>query len=182
MASKNLVSCGKVLKPHGLKGELCIALYADSPFFLDSLGRLYLQKEGQKPRPFRLLSWRPHQNKVLVFFENIIGRDQAEEWRGAEVLVREKDLPPKDEGEVYLYELLDCRVYLPDGGFLGVLKDVQVHSGSEVWVIITDNEEEVLFPANEEFVEDVDLTQKRIVINPPEGLLDIYLNQVISTI
>jgi 16S rRNA processing protein RimM len=176
MASKNLVSCGKVLKPHGLKGELCIALYADSPFFLDSIERLYLQKEGQRPKPFRLLSRRPHQNKILVFFENIIGRDQAEEWRGAEVLVRERDLPPKEEGDVYLYELLDSRVYLSDGAYLGILQDVQFHNGSEIWVIMTDNEEEVLFPANEEFVEDVDLTQKRIVISPPEGLLDIYLN------
>jgi len=175
MASKNLVLCGKVLKPHGLKGELCIACYADSPFFLEGITRLYLQKEGQKPKPFRLISWRPHQNKMLVFFENIIGRSQAEEWRGAEVLVREKDLPPKEDDEIYLYELLDCRIYLSDGAYLGILKDVQVHSGNEVWVIMTEDAKEVLFPANDEFVQEVDLDQKKIVINPPEGLLDIYI-------
>ena len=73
-----LVPLGRVLKPHGLKGEFCVEIYADSPFILEGLNRLYLQLPGKKPRATALLSWRVHQGRALLLVERSTGRDQAE--------------------------------------------------------------------------------------------------------
>ena len=61
-----LVELGRVQKPHGLRGELCIEPYADSPFIFEGLTRVYLQLPGKKPKPCVLESWRPHQGRALL--------------------------------------------------------------------------------------------------------------------
>ena len=175
MTAMDLIPCGKVVKPHGLKGELCIAWHAGSPLILDQLARLYLRLPGSRARLFRPLAWREHQKMVLVMLERISGRDQAEKWRGAEILVSAKDLPPAEDDEVYLYQLMDCRVFLQDSSYLGVLRGFVSQKGGEVWRIITPLGREVLFPAQDHFILKLDPANKEVIIDPPEGLLEIYL-------
>ncbi len=175
MAARNLIPCGKVVKPHGLGGELCIIWYADSPLILNELTTVYLQLPGATPKVFTILAWRMHKKMVLLLLNRVAGRDLAEKWRGAELLVDARDLPRKDEDEVYLYELLDCRVYLKDDVFLGVIRGFLREKGSEIWRIMTPEDREVLFPAHDDFILELDPHRKRAVIDPPEGLLDLYL-------
>lgn len=169
-----LVELGRVLKPHGLKGELCIELYADSPFIFDGLTRLYLQLPGKKPRPCVLHEWRPHQERALILVDKCQGRDQAEAWRGAEVLARERDLPARDEGEIASEDLLGLSVERVGGEMVGVLEDIRVLAGQEIWFIRDDADNEILIPAVEEIVLEIDLDRERIVIDPPEGLIELY--------
>jgi len=171
----NLILCGKVVKPHGLKGELGIIFYSDSPFFIQNFSLLYLKLGRNSPLPFKILGWRLHQNKYLVQLANISDRTAAEKWRGAEVYVLEKELPPKEEGEFYLYELIGWQVYLQNGDYLGIIKDIKVIGENEIWEITTSHQEEVLFPATEEFVIELVEQEKKAIIAPPEGLLEIYL-------
>lgn len=171
-----LVEVGRVSKPHGLKGELCIELYADSPFLFEGLRRVYLQLPGKKPRPCELLEWRPHQGRVLVLLDRCQGRDQAEGWRDAEFMVRERDLPEVEDGELRPEDLIGLEVRHVNGNPVGVLTDVQEVAGQELWFIHDDLEREILLPAVEEFVLDIDLDAGVIVIDPPEGLLELYQN------
>ena len=89
--------------------------------------------------------------------------------------VRREDLPEPDDDEVYLEDLLDCDVVLPDGARIGRLDHFEYPAGLEMWVIMTDDDKEVLFPARPEFIAGFDLEIPAVVIDPPEGLLDIYL-------
>jgi 16S rRNA processing protein RimM len=102
-------------------------------------------------------------------------RDEAAKWTGADILMRSRDLPPLEEGEYFCHQLVGCAVFLASRELLGRLEGVQTCSGREVWSIVTDNGQEVLFPAENQFVRSIDLAVKRIVIDPPPGLLDIYL-------
>jgi 16S rRNA processing protein RimM len=171
-----LVPIGKVLRPHGLKGELCIDIYADSPFLLDRISRVYLQREGHKPKPFAVEGWQPHGNRIILRLTRFGGlRDEALRWTGAEILMRSRDLPSLEEGEYFCHQLVGCEVYLDQGEHLGRLEGVQNFSGREVWTIVTPQDQEVLFPAENDFVRSIDLKTRRIVIDPPEGLLDVYL-------
>jgi 16S rRNA processing protein RimM len=171
-----LVPVGKVLRPHGLKGELCIAIYADSPFLLDGVLRIYLQQEGHKPKPFTVQAWQPHGNRIILRLDRFEGmREKALAWTGAEILVRSRDLPPLTEGEYFCHQLVGCEVYLEHGEHLGRLEGIQSFSGREVWTILTPSDREILFPAENDFVCSIDLKAGRIVIAPPEGLLDVYL-------
>ena len=171
-----LVELGRVRKPHGLKGELCIELHADSPFLFEGLRRVYLQLPGKKPRACELLEWRPHQGCALVLLDRSQGRDQAEAWRGALVLARERDLPETDDDELRPEDLIGLAVRHVNGDPVGVLADVRDVAGQELWYIHDDQEREILLPAVEEFVLDIDLDAGVIVIDPPEGLLELYQN------
>lgn len=174
MASLNLIHCGRVLKPHGLKGELCTLWFADSPLLLTGLPRLHLKVAGLAPKAFNIVSWRRHQKKFLVILEGITGRDQAEKWQGAEIHVSSRYIPGPDTDETYLFEILESRIFLTGNIYLGRLKQVFEHKGSEVWQIMTADNQEVLFPVNEQFVININTRDRKIVINPPEGLLEIY--------
>ncbi|WP_456324139.1 ribosome maturation factor RimM [Desulfonauticus submarinus] len=176
MAS-NLVLCGRVVKPHGLKGELSIELFAHSPFFLDNFEYIYLKLGFKRPVAFKIISWRSHQKRILLTVENILDRTEAEKWRGAEIYFPEDKFPSKEEGEYYLYELIGWRVYLDEGSYLGEIKDIKLIGDSEIWEIETLDGQEVLFPATEDFIIDMIGEKKKAIIAPPEGLLEIYLQK-----
>jgi 16S rRNA processing protein RimM len=174
MALQNLIHCGRVLKPHGLKGELCTLWFSDSPLLLTGLRRVYLKNPGSSPRAFNILSWRTHHGKYLVCLDKITGRDLAEKWQGAEIFVQQQYLPQLDGNDTYLFELLKSEVFLAGDTYLGTLEQIFEARGSEVWQIITSEGREVLFPVNQQFIIDIDTDNKKIVIDPPEGLLEIY--------
>ncbi len=177
MAAKDLLTCGKVVKPHGLKGELCIIWHADSPLLLQETGKIYLRMPAERPRAFRPEALREHRNRLLLQLEQITGRDEAEKWRGAEILVDARELPREDEDEVYLYELLGCRVYLDSGKYLGLLQGFVPQKNGEIWQIVDEKGTEILFPAEDDFIVHLDPGAKKAVISPPEGLLDLYLGK-----
>lgn len=169
-----LVKLGRVLKPHGLKGELCVELYAESPFVFDCLQRLYLQLPEKKPKPCVLESWREHQGRALLVLDRSQGRDQADAWRGAEVLVRVRDLGPENEDGLSAEVLRGLAVWHVDGRHVGVLEDIQDVAGQEMWFIRDTAGHEILLPAVDEFVRDIDVHTGIIEIDPPEGLLELY--------
>lgn len=176
MSSQPLIPVGKVIKPHGLAGEFSIVLHVDSPDFFDHVSRLYLRPDPQaRPRQVRVQSWRMHNSRVLLKLDQVEGRDAVDLLRGAELLVRETDLPPRKEGEIYLRELIGAQVFLPSGPLLGRIQAVSDAGGQELWTIRTEDGREVLFPAHDDLILEVDLSQHLVRIDPPPGLLDLYL-------
>ncbi|MDZ7762000.1 MAG: ribosome maturation factor RimM [Desulfovermiculus sp.] len=174
MAKKGFVPVGRIIKAHGLKGELCIKNYADSPFFLEEIERVYLKAEGRRPQRHGLVQVRHHSKGLLLTLEHISGRDTARQWLGAEVWVRPRDVPKSLTESVRLLELLGASVYLEDDRFLGSIESVDQRSGQEVWAIRTPKDREVLLPAVSEFIRTMDREGHRVVIDPPPGLLELY--------
>jgi len=171
-----LVELGRVEKPHGLRGELCIELYADSPFLFEHLARVYLRLPGKKPKPCRVEAWRPHRGRVLLMLDRSQGRDQAEAWRGAELLARERDVPEQDGDGIRPEDLIGLPVVHVAGGRIGILDDIQDIAGQEIWFIHDEAGNEILLPAVEEFVREIDLETGVIHVEPPDGLLELYQN------
>jgi 16S rRNA processing protein RimM len=180
MAKQDHVVVAEVIKPHGLRGELVLQCYAESPELFDEVPWIRLapaQGPRGKARRFEIETWRTHKGRVLVKFKGVEGRDQAETWRGFLVSVSADLLPEPEDGEVYLHAILGCEVATEDGKPLGVLEQFSEHGGQEVWSIVTPDGREILLPARPEFVTDIDVEAKRITVAPPPGLLDIYLSQ-----
>lgn len=174
--SNGLIEVGGVAKPHGIRGEFGIKSYADSPLLFGRVAALYLQKGSRPPKRFSVSSWREHKDLVLLKCKGVDDRDQAEALRGHTVYIHEDELPELEGDENYIIDMLGCRVRLEDGTDVGVLEHFYENPGQDTWVIITDDRKEILLPAVPEFVLDVDLDEEVIVIEPPEGLLDLYLN------
>lgn len=173
---KGFVPVGAVVKPHGIRGEFCIKSYADSPLLFKRVDAVFLREGSKPPQSFTIRSVREHKGLVLLTLEGVSDRDVAESLRGREVLIRESELPEPEDGEYYIRDMLGCEVQLEDGTAIGVLENFYENAEQDTWVIMTEAKVEILLPAVPEFVLDVDLDEEVIVIEPPEGLLDLYLN------
>ena len=164
---------GTLARPHGIKGEICINWHADSPLLSDM--PLWLQGGRGEPRPVKALAVRMHKGRPLLLLEGVADRTAAEALRGCRLLTRREALPEPDGNEVYLEDLVGFDVFLPDGSRLGALDHFEYPAGQELWVILTDQKREVLLPGRPEFIIGFDLEAGAVHIDPPDGLLDIYL-------
>jgi len=173
MVEHAFIHLGTLTRAHGLKGEFCVEWHADSP--LRSMS-LYLQVGGETPRPVRVMAVRMHKGRPLALLEGVCDRTEAEKLRGARLLLPEDELPEAAEDEMYLYKLPGLEVVLHENGrSIGHVDHVECVGEQEIWTIRTAGEREILFPAVASFVLSVDLEKGRVVIDPPPGLLEIYL-------
>ncbi len=171
------VLVGHISKAHGVKGEVALVLHAESSALL--CGEVFLQKDPASPlRPIVIEKTRAHHGGLLVTFAHVHDRNAADLLRGFGVLIPRDKLPPLDEGDAYLADMLGLTVLLhsPSGTTtLGVLTHVDAPAGQELWAITTPEGKEVLMPAVPEFVLDIDLDAETVTIDPPPGLLELYL-------
>ena len=190
MTARERVHIGEIARAHGVRGELSLEWHAESPELCDVLGRLVLEPppkgreagdRGTRPargqgggRIVPIESWRTHHKRRLVKLKGIDDRDQAEAWRGGAVYALAEDMPPAGEDEVFVRDLPGLRVRLADGRELGVLESVMAEP-QEVWTIRTPEDVEVLFPAHPDFVIEMDMEAGTVIIDPPPGLLELYL-------
>ena len=176
-ASASLLLVGVIAKPHGIRGELCIDSYADSPLLFEEAPCLFVRAGENAPeKKMHVEAWRRHKGRVLLTLKGVHDRNISETLRGHQILVDKNALPEMEE-EVYLHELIGLEILNEDGSMLGTLQDFLETPQQEIWVIITPDGKEVMLPVVEEFIVDVDVENARVTVAPPEGLLDIYLEE-----
>lgn len=175
MPASSLVVLGRLIRPHGVKGDIRVDYYADSADLLEK--PLMLRAGRFAPRPVRIRDWHLWKDQLILGIEGCNDRSAAEQLRGQELLIDASFLPEAEEDEPYLRDLIGLSVRLENGQVVGELEDVDFPAGQEMWIIRAPEEEggcEILFPAVPEFVLDIDLTAGTATIAPPEGLLDLY--------
>ncbi len=173
----SLVPVGHISKAHGIRGEVVLVFEAESPDLLTDTVYLRSSPEAE-PRPYAVERVRVHHGTLLASLRGVTSRNEAELLRRHAVLVPRDKLPPLAEDEVYLSELPGLRVMAEENGQereIGVITSVDTPAGQDLWTITTAQGEEILFPAVEEFVLDIDLDAGVARIAPPPGLLDLYL-------
>jgi 16S rRNA processing protein RimM len=165
---------GRVVKPHGIRGELVVDVRTDSPEERFAPGTVLRTRtrEGVNGTA-TIAAVRPHTGRLLVMFEGVAGRDAAEAMRGVLLLVDAADLPPTgDPEEFYDHQLEGLVVYGMDEVRIGVVVEVLHGPGSDLLAVKRDNAGELLVPFVREIVPTVDVAGGRVVIDPPDGLLD----------
>ncbi|WP_291313081.1 ribosome maturation factor RimM [Corynebacterium sp. UBA2622] len=161
---------GRVVKSHGIKGEVAVEVLTDEPGLRFAVGEVLHGRQAGRERELTITSVRPHQKRLLVTFEEIPDRTQADSLRGmkffAEPLERDED-----SGEYYDHELIGLRVIL-DGSEVGEVTGIMDTPNRKILEIAYEGRE-VLVPFVMEFVPEVDLPGGTLTITPPEGLLDV---------
>ncbi len=175
MAKQNYVHMGTITRPHGIKGELCVDWYADSPDFLRNT--FYLQCGSGPMQRAENAKFRMHKGRPLLTLTHINDRNAAETMRGVCIYIERDFLPDLSEDEAYLHDIIGLNIIGEDGVSIGTLEAVEFPSEQMLWVIRTHDGRELLFPAVEEFILSFDLEAEEIHISPPEGLFDIYLEE-----
>ena len=165
------VTVGRVLRPHGVRGEVVVEVLSDVPGRLDA-GRTLLaaREEGGPARALSVAERRHHKSGALLRFAGIEDRDRAEELRGIWLEVDRAQVPKAPPGTYYHYELLGCRCL--DGEHdLGEVVDL-AEDGGGLLLIVSDGRRLVPLPFVESFLREIDVAAGRIVFDLPEGLLE----------
>ena len=164
-----LVVVGRIGRPHGVKGAATIEVRTDEPDKRFAMGARLLTDSGLD---LTVASATWHSGRLLVTFEGYEDRTAVEQLRNALLSVdRPADERPEDPEEFYDSDLEGCEVVV-DGAVIGVVREVSHLPGQDLLVVATPDEREVLIPLVSAFVPQIDVSAKRIIITPPEGLLE----------
>ncbi len=162
------LAVGRVLRPHGVRGELKVGILTTHPEHLSDVEILFI---GPEQRPYRILGIRPHQNAMLIKLEGVTGREEAEAFRGALVYVSLRDAVPLETDEYYEHQIVGVEVETDTGEWLGEVVETLTLPGANEVLIVHGPRGEILIPVTEEVVIGFDLEEGRILIHPLPGLL-----------
>ena len=162
--NKTYLEAGKIVSTHGVRGELKLLPWADTPEFLLRFDTLWL--EGN--RPVRVEHSRVQKSCVLLKLAGIDTVEQAAALRGKVLSIRRDD-PALPQDTVFIADLVGLPVFA-DGAQIGVLREVLTLPSSDVWVVR--GEHEYMIPAVREFVSEPD---------PSKGFLEVRLIEGMQT-
>jgi len=169
--SEQLVPLGEIVTTHGLDGWLKVKLYNPQTTRLAPNVAIWLEKDGIRSA-HEIEASRPHRGQFLVKIARVLGIDAAKRWVGSILYVTEQELEPLRAGEYYHYQVVGLEVFDTQGQRIGVVARTWSTPGGELY-IVNGASKEHLIPATKEIIEKVDFAAGTIVINPPEGLLDL---------
>ena len=156
-----LLTIGRIVAAHGLRGEVKLVLTTDRPEKMSELRRVYLDGSDAATRikSFRL---RGNDREAILKLQGINDRNSAEALRGTIVQIRANQLPPPEPGSFFHFQILGLQALREDGDEIGRVTSIIDAGEVDVYVVTDDDGNEILFPA---------LLDVIVVINPDQGFL-----------
>ena len=168
------VSIGKIVGVHGLNGTCKVYPYADSLEVFASGSEIFLLSAAKATVMAFEVDWsKPHNRLVLLSLKGVSDRNQAEKLVGSEIVVDRAGLPNLETGTYYWHDLIGMAVYSREDVFLGRLEAVMPTGSNDVYVVKRPEggpNAEILVPALTSVVMEIDLENRRMRVDLPEGL------------
>ena len=168
---EDLLRVGVIAKTHGIRGEVKVFPTTDEKERFKDLKKVILDT-GKEQKVLEIQSVRFFKNLVILKFKGIDNINDIEMYKGKDLLVTREDAVPLEEGEYFIADLLDLDVYSDEDEKIGVLYDVMQTGANDVYVVKTEEGKEILLPAIDECILDIDLEENRMTVHIMEGLLD----------
>jgi 16S rRNA processing protein RimM len=159
---------GRIGRAHGVLGEATIEVRTDDPDLRFAVGEKLTLENGNS---LKVASNRWHNQILLLSFVGITDRNKIEELRD-QLLYAEVDTKANQPGEYHFQQLIGCEVVLADKSKLGTVQEIVQLPGQDL-LSVESAKGEVLIPMVKQIIVSIDVDQKIIQINPPEGLLDV---------
>ncbi len=169
--NSELVAIARIVKPRGIRGEVSADVLTDFPERFEDLETVIALFPNGERRDLKIEDFRFHQNRILLSFNKIDSIEKAEELRNAEICVPESEAVALEADEFYDWELIDCTVETVEGEKIGTVKELMRTGGTEI-LVVAGNEKDFLIPFAETICKEVDIENKLIKVDAPEGLLD----------
>jgi 16S rRNA processing protein RimM len=173
MTEPPLVAIGEVLRPFGLRGEVKVRPLTDRP--RERFGRLerclLWERERDRREDCQIASCRFDGETVFLRIDGVDSPEAARRFQGRLLAVRRDEALPPPEGQFYPWQLEGAVVETRDGRSVG--RFVGVESGAQDLWVVDDGGRQRLIPAVASIVVEVSVADRRIVIDPPEGLLEL---------
>ena len=150
---------GEVLKPQGIRGELKVKTFTDTPELVKEFGTVYIDD-----KPYKILSFRVGPDGAAYMgLRGIPDRNAAELFRGKKLEGAREDAPPLEEGRHYIVDIIGLTCETEDGEVLGVVKNI-VNLSSDVYTL-EKNGKQILFPSVNGVIVKFDIESGKIVVN-----------------
>ncbi len=177
MRKENCFLLGHISRKHGYKGELVAVFDTDRANEYEQLESVFLETRGELV-PFFIESLaRNSKGHFILRFEGVEHAAEAEKLLGRALYLPKEVLPPLSGKNFYYHEVEGFEMLDQAAGNLGVCKAVIDRSAQPIFLIEHPSGKEVLIPAIDEFIEHIAREKKQILLNCPEGLVALYLDE-----
>jgi 16S rRNA processing protein RimM len=167
-----MVLVGIIARTHGNRGQVIVNNETDFPDARFKPGGTLYARRGDGPvEALQITSVRFQQGRPILGLDGFSSIDDAERLAGAELKVPESEQEPLPAGTFYHHQLIGCEVVTAGGEPVGKVTEVE-GEGAASRLVVTSTRREVLIPLAEEICQ-VDVAAKKIVISPPDGLLEV---------
>jgi 16S rRNA processing protein RimM len=179
MINKNeWLTVGLITSCHGINGQVKVKSLSDFEERFLRPGIRWLQKENETPSKIELISGfkQPGKETFIVKFKGIDTRNQAEQWKKFKILVKTDKLPNLKKDEFHLLELLNLEAKTLENDELktiGKVINLENETNNLLVIELFKNKKKVLVPFVKEIVPLVDVKNNYLIINPPNGLLEL---------
>jgi 16S rRNA processing protein RimM len=164
---------GRIVRPHGLRGEVVVDVRTDEPDRRYVVGTV-LATDPTTAGPLTIEAVRPHQGRLLVTFGGVPDRDAADNLRGVLLCVDSDAVgEPEDPDEFHDQQLIGLRAESPVGEPIGEVVAVEHAPASDLLVVRRPDGRDALVPFVRAIVPEVDVAGGRVVLTPPDGLFDL---------
>jgi 16S rRNA processing protein RimM len=167
-----LVCIGVIARARGVTGELEVKPLGGTAERLETGSTVFLEKkEGDPPRPFRVTGVRKLNDRLGLTLDGVTTVEAARRLARESIMVDVAWLPDLPEGHYYHYQIVGLTVVDSDGETLGEIVEILSAGGNDVYVICKE-ENEILLPATDKVVVEIDLSAGRMTVNVPPGLIE----------
>ncbi len=169
MPENQVIVVGKIVKPHGIKGELVVEPLTDFPAERFKPGNVVETVDSAEFPSLTVRAVRPHKDRLLLVTEEINDRNKAEQVRDVELGVRPDEVIFPGEDEYYGFQLLGLEVFDKSGEKIGVIRDIAGGEANDNLVIEHPELGLIDYPAVDSLIERVEIDNKKIFLDLPRG-------------
>ena len=164
-----MITVGEIVAAHGLSGQVRIVLHTDFPERFSQMESIWVTRPNGERARRKILDVSAHSTKPLLILklDGIWTRDTATAFVGSMLEIDDDEAMPLPEGVYYEHDLIGLQVFTTDGWDLGPLTEVLRTGANDVYVTPT-----CLIPAIPQVVREVNLDQRRMVVEPIPGMID----------
>jgi 16S rRNA processing protein RimM len=170
----NWFNVGKIVNTHGLRGEIRVISstdFADERYKVGNKLFLFMN-QTKEPVEVKIASYRRHKNFDLLTFEGLLNINLVEKFKGGILKIPESHLTPlEEENEYYFHEIIGCDVFTESAEEIGRIQEILTPGANDVWVVKGKGGKEILIPYIKQVVKQIDVKNKKVIIDPMEGLL-----------
>ncbi len=167
-AEPDFLVIGKIIKPHGIKGEVSVKVLTDFSERFDNLEYTFLGDDDSQTE-YAVEAARWHKERVLMTFAGISDRNAAETLRGLYLKIPIAEAMPLEPGVYYHYQLINLNVVTDTGEHLGRITEI-IETGANDVYVVQGEKGEILLPVIEEVILSIDLEAEQVTAHLLEGL------------
>ena len=164
---------GKIVKTHGLKGEITLRIDNEQFDDIEELNYFLLDMNDQLI-PFFIEDIAYYSNKAFVLFQDLKTMEAASQLVGKSAYLPLELLPEKTGNDFYSYEVVDYLVVDEEKGELGKVNEIIEYPTQSIIQVLKEGKE-ILIPIHDDIIKDVNRDERKIYIKAPNGLIDMYL-------